>query len=234
MGKEHGRATIALIIGTSSSGKSTIIKAMKQQDEEAARNARAKGENYQSINWQEDGLDIASKRFPSLLEMHKQIIRENVDSKKKFEVLTEALGADIRVLEMIWLGTEEKLKEYVKSHSLDVKSKLEDLIQQHRKAFEDASKVVPSRQEIVEDIFARSVNNSKEGKPTVLDMIPLGDYDVIGEFNKYMARQKFSCPLVVIVAYCDVPQIVEHMDRRTQTNILSYTAIRTNVSRCRG
>lgn len=49
MPKEHGKATIVLLLGTSSAGKGTIIKELKTQD--------AQKPTATQKNWHEDGLD---------------------------------------------------------------------------------------------------------------------------------------------------------------------------------
>jgi len=70
---------------------------------------------------------------------------------------------------------------------------------------------------IMENIYSNAINNSRNGLPTILDLVPLeicDNYDVVREFNKYCQSQNFSCPSIIALAHCDISTMVEHMDKR--------------------
>lgn len=209
MTKEHGAATIVLLIGTSSAGKGTIIKEMKKQD------GLKPGEDQ--LEWQEDGLDIECSKHPSLYKLHKGIIEKDSDSQEMFDALEKDLG-EMRVLETIDMGISE-LEKHKSTYSPEAIEKFKMLIEKHHEPFQKAREETTPISKIMENVFARAVENSKAGKPSVLDVVPLNGYDVVGEFNKYMDDHDFSCPSIIAVAHCEVPQIVKHMDKRNRVGV---------------
>jgi hypothetical protein len=207
MAKEHGKATIVLLLGTSSAGKGAIIKELMKQD--------ALKESAEQMNWHEDGLDLVQRRRP-LQNIHNEILASNPKGNSLVNELANAYG-DINIRASIFSGkvTDDFLKELNKEAS-DVASvrmkQMEGLIELFHKQFMDAKASYTGV--VMEELFKIAVENSKKGIPTILDLVPIEDYDVVAEFNKYMSNHNFSCPAIVAVAHCEVKDIVAHMDKR--------------------
>ena len=203
--KERGKATIVLLFGTSSAGKGTIIKELKKQDE--AKDPKDR------LDWQEDGLDLECRRHPNLGDVHLSIVDQDPDF---IDLKTKQNLEPINILLPIH---NNKLPEESEIYSADKLTKIQGLIEKYCEPFQEAAKNSPSNSQIMENIFARAMENSRNGLPSVLDVVPLGKYDVVAEFNKYMADHNFSCPSVIAVAHCDINKIVKHMDSRNATGV---------------
>jgi len=203
--KEHGKATVVLLFGTSSAGKGTIIKELKKQDGEKDEKDR--------LEWQEDGLDLEFRRHPKLGEVHLGIVAQDPDF---IDLTTKQNLEPINILLPIH---KNSLPEESEIYSADKLTKIQGLIEKYREPFQKAAKNSPSNSQLMENIFARAMENSRNGLPSVLDVVPLGEYDVVAEFNKYMADHNFSCPSVIAVAHCDINKIAEHIESRNATGV---------------
>ena len=223
--KTHGKATIALLIGTSSAGKGTIIKELKRQDELLPEGDR--------MEWQEDGLDLADRRRSEYFKMIKEGENETslADLMNSFgepEIAGTIFLGKLKVGDKDISLIDEGANAYdsikglegldVDKYSEKNLQYLQKLAGKYHDPFQHMEGPTPE-DNLMEVIFDQAIENSKDGKPTILDLIPLGDYDVVAEFNKYMESKNFSCPSVIAVAHCDVSKIVEHMDSRNATGV---------------
>ncbi len=219
--KNHGKATITLLLGTSSAGKGTIIKELKRQDELLPEGDR--------LGWQEDGLDLAVRRrakyFKTIEEGEdKNSLADLMKSFNEPEIAGAIFLGKLKVGDRDVSLTERDAYESIKEQEgLDVDKYseknmhyLQELAGKYHAQFQEMEKPGPN-DNLMEVIFDQAIENSKQGRPTVLDLVPLGDYDVVAEFNKHMESRNFSCPSVIAVAHCDVSKIVEHMDSRNAT-----------------
>ncbi|MCE3255601.1 MAG: hypothetical protein K0R25_1095 [Rickettsiaceae bacterium] len=227
MSKDRGKASIVLLIGTSSAGKSTIVKELKSQDKL----------NPHPLDWQEDGLDLELGRYDDLYQDRLNIIVGDLESLEIFEQLRQnPFLKEGRIIGTIASGKlaiegaslslldenldDEKVRNFISLSEADkitfdektIKS-LHDLVQKHHDQFIKVNKR-PHRDKMMENIYERAIQNSKKGLPSILDLIPFESYDVIAGFNQYCLDRNFSCPLIIALAHCDVSTIVEHMDKR--------------------
>jgi hypothetical protein len=66
-----------------------------------------------------------------------------------------------------------------------------------------------------ESIFDKAIENSKNGKPTILDMVPSGK-DEVEEFKNYLAKKNHNCPTFVAVVHVPVKELTQRMDERNK------------------
>jgi hypothetical protein len=62
-----------------------------------------------------------------------------------------------------------------------------------------------------------AIENSKNGKPTILDMVPnSGGGDMVAAFEKRLVERNFTCPTRVALVHLSVADLTERMDQRNQ------------------
>ncbi len=66
-----------------------------------------------------------------------------------------------------------------------------------------------------ESIFDKAIENSKNGKPTILDMVP-SQKDEVEEFKNYLAKKNHNCPTFVAVAHVPVKELTKRMGKRNK------------------
>ena len=220
-------AAIILVMGTSSAGKSVLINKIKALDE-----LRPEGER---INWDENGVDMEGPRQWAALDparkdsQFKSLLTHTVNedgNRGKFTqsevdglILNGTLlvgdaiislsdkGVDIGKFRQS-LSTEDQSK-YTEESIL----KLQNLTENYHSLYEDTVERV-SNVKVMEAIFARAVENSKKGIPSLLDVVPWDYYDVMGKFKEYTSSHGLSSVSSVVVAHCDIAQLTKHMDQR--------------------
>ena len=62
-----------------------------------------------------------------------------------------------------------------------------------------------------------AIENSKNGKPTILDMVPNSEGgDLVADFEVHLAKRNFTCPIHVVLVHLLVADLIERMDRRNE------------------
>lgn len=62
-----------------------------------------------------------------------------------------------------------------------------------------------------------AIENSKNGKPTILDMVPNSEGgDMVAAFEKRLVERNFTCPTRVALVHLSVADLTEIMDQRNQ------------------
>lgn len=236
--KVYGKASIVLLIGTSSVGKSTIVKELKRQDEGLDSKSR--------LEWRIDGLDAECRRHISEVELCLQIVRDDNLFKQlqDFEEVSELkkldnISDDERILVDLFYNriitksgesisikdvcldcfTEDITPYRASKYTRRVVEILKILRIKYEHEFSEAIKKILPLSEIMTNIYQRAVNNSIEGFPTILDIAPLEGYNVVSEFFNYIKECNFSCPVVVAIAHCSVPNIVKRLESRNSSGI---------------
>lgn len=73
------------------------------------------------------------------------------------------------------------------------------------------------RERAFERAVDHAIENSKMGKPTILDMVPNPDgEDLVVAFEEHLAKRKFTCPTHVALLHLPVAELTERMDQRNQ------------------
>jgi CubicO group peptidase (beta-lactamase class C family) len=220
-------AAIILVIGTSSAGKSVLINKIKALDE-----LRPEGER---INWDENGVDMEGPRQWAALDparkdsQFKSLLTHTVNedgNRGKFTqsevdglILNGTLLVGDAIISLSDKGVD--IGKFRQSLSIEDQSKyteesilkLQNLTEKYHSLYEDTVERV-SNVKVMEAIFARAVENSKKGIPSLLDVVPWDYYDVMGKFKEYTSSHGLSNVSSVVVAHCDIAQLTEHMDQR--------------------
>ncbi|MFM8186443.1 MAG: hypothetical protein ACKN9I_05905 [Alphaproteobacteria bacterium] len=192
-------APIVLLFGTSSAGKTRIINNVMILDESLPETERAR--------WEVNGSDLEAPRqwkaldpardhenFKSLLKNGFE--REEIDNA----ILSGALPS----------GASDK-------YAAEDISKLQGLIGEYHELYKNTVANM-SNEKVLEAVFARALEQSREGIPSILDVVPLKNgYDVVKAFNEYMEKNGSQSPTTVAVAYCGINELVDHMEKRNKT-----------------
>lgn len=257
MGKGTPTASIVLLIGTSTAGKSTICKRIQELNSELPPS--------EQMDWQVDGVDLVCDRFGAkldasfvgLLESDSrfQAIRSqqphltetsaapgnNPPVRKLIEaILSQNLSVDEHELS---LADTESYKKSVGdfiaatggSYSRETLDNLFAIAQERSAEFggviDEAHRVWGDHDR---SIFKKAVENSKAGKPTILDMVPM-DYDLIEKFEaclKEFGGEDFSCPTQIAFVHVDLKELSTRMHVRNENAVASGNPkdIRNSVS----
>jgi len=220
-------AAIILVMGTSSAGKSVLINKIKALDE-----LRPGGER---INWDENGVDMEGPRQWAALDparedsQFKSLLTHTVNEDGNRGKFTQS-EVDGLILNGTLLVGDAKIslsdkgvdidkfrqslsKEDQSKYTEESILKLQNLTENYHSLYEDTVERV-SNVKVMEAIFARAVENSKKGIPSLLDEVPWDYYDVMGKFKEYTSSRGLSNVSSVVVAHCDIAQLTEHMDQR--------------------
>jgi hypothetical protein len=65
-------------------------------------------------------------------------------------------------------------------------------------------------------LFDQAIENSKNGKPTILDLVPSGSINIVEEFIKYLDDRGHLCPIHVALVHLSVGQLTRRMEERNQ------------------
>lgn len=224
--KEHGKATIVMVIGTSSAGKSTIIREVMKQDQEKKEEER--------LGWVENGVDMEYEKINNLKQ---QIIGQTFEEAKNNPLTSKACT------DLIALGFPPiVISQFVINGKLNFKGKDVDLLGEVNQKFYDQLaepkppfadlqnlKIIienyrtPLNEKLanisnqVANICDDAIKNSKEGRPTIFDVVPVNGIDMVAKFYQYLESKNFSCPVIIVLAYCNMGKITEHNEKRNQS-----------------
>lgn len=231
-----GKASIILLYGTSTAGKTTICKELQKQDSEKSPLDR--------LHWVIDGQDLALDR---MIEAATQFcineIKKSKDSQPIFDevqkVFTDVNIAKAIFFSNIMLGDQEL--SFMKDESIEVfrahldeiyvkispqkqhlfsKNDMENiraLAIQHSEVFKKYHFLNPDEQEA--DMFNRAIENSKKGIPTIIDVVPGRDDSLIDRFFAHLIKSDYSCPTHIALVHCPLNVLTERMTERNKKAI---------------
>ncbi len=230
MGKDTKTASIVLLVGTSTAGKSTIIERIKEENLQLPEGER--------MDWQVDGTDSASVRTSekmdkillSLLEEDERfgVIKPSFSSPQEIVKLRNAIfGGSLKEGEnTLSLKDEEAYKRDVEAfiaktpqgvYEREMLDNLHSLVRD--KGEELGKKMGQVWQEQIGDfnefIFRGAIESSRAGKPIILDLVPSGD-NLFEKFEEFLEREGFSCPTQVVIVHVDPKELSARMHERNR------------------
>lgn len=228
MPKLRGKATIVLLYGSSTAGKTTICKKLQEEGETLG------------LPWVVDGTDLAFERLGlddlnEILDDHFSKVMAGDDFEEARKVLTveEIVQAvDTKKIVRVYLGeqsgipAEQQVEKIYSSLGSDEQPKyskpiiqaLLSLLAKHENIIKD----YPPPDPIMNDIMSCAIENSKRGVPTVLDFVPISG-ELISEFEKHLEERNFSCPTIVAIVHCPIHNLVDRMEERNRLARLPKT-----------
>ena len=234
MGKGRESASVIILLGTSTAGKTTICSEVVRQNSQLPA--------AQQLDWQIDGNDIAGDRSR---ERILKAIGGNCDPFNPFDVYFFSLLKDDSRFQKIQDGNA-KFKEAAKDPEFarpiyvaiingkfdglpllnddEFDKSVEGFIQKNedkysKKMLEALKALAQEKHQefekvaggVEEEMFQRAIDNSRAGKPTILDVV---NADAVEKFAKYCDAQNFTCPVHVALVHLPVAELVDRMDQR--------------------
>ncbi|MBP9778001.1 MAG: hypothetical protein KBD25_02335 [Rickettsiaceae bacterium] len=243
MPKERGKATIVLLCGTSTAGKSTICKELVKQGSEQtkplhwdhygvdlAMNDPELKDLFEEINKMADKHFIAAISSNALNIEHLKRVQEKLDDRsiiigimrKEIELgdqkinLTPQADIDKQVDDIFSSLKVENREKYSKDF---IRSILQ-LVRNNQDLDKDHPFKPPEENHLETNMFDRAIENSRKGIPTILDIVPMGG-NFVDKFEKHLAKRNFSCPIIVALAHCSIGELTDRMDERNRLARLS-------------
>lgn len=212
-------APIIFLLGTSTAGKSTVCEEILRQDQ-ASENLGFKiwGTDLESENdmtrcrdllKDDDRFLAIEPQFPNVWKIVAGIYLGEVWDAESKEMLT--LKDDKKFAESVDSFLEKTKGRYNKE-ALEV---LKTLAKENPNNFKEKAGL--TNEELNARIFDHAIQNSKNGNPTILDMVPdFGGRDLIEDFKEHLAKRDFACPTHTVLVHLPVKDLAERMDQRNK------------------
>lgn len=229
MGKGIETASIVLLVGTSTAGKSTIIEKIKEENSLLPEDKR--------MDWQVDGTDLASIRTSEKMD---KILLNILEEDERFEKIQHPFSSPKGVIKLrnavfggsltegentLSLTDTEAYKGDVDAFTVKTKGvySLETLDNLHSLVLKKGQEIKQRMDQAWKDqigdfnefIFKEAIKSSKEGKPIILDLVPSDD-NLFEKFEKYLERENFSCPTQVVIVHVDPRELSNRMHERNR------------------
>lgn len=212
-------APIIFLLGTSTAGKSTICDEILRQDQAS--------ENLGFETW---GLDAEAEnemvRCRDLLKDDARFLAIESKFSNVRKIVTGIYFGEIKDFEtgeIFKLNDDEKLDGFLaKTEGRDDREALEILktwANEEPNHFKEVADLTDKgmRERAFERAVDHAIENSKMGKPTILDMVPNPDgEDLVVTFEEHLAKRNFTCLTHVALLHLPVAELTERMDQRNQ------------------
>ena len=221
-------APIIFLLGTSTAGKSTICEEISRQDEAS--------ENLGFETW---GIDLES-------ENDTERCRDLLKGNEKFEAIKDSFPDPWQVIAGVYLSEvkdaetgkilklnndedftknlDEFLAQTGGHYDKEALETLKTLAQENPNNFREKADL--SHEGMNRRAFDRAIENSKNGIPTILDMVPvlkMGDDsdlvpggDIVEAFKAHLTEKNFTCPTHVALVHVSAKDLTERMDERNK------------------
>jgi hypothetical protein len=220
--QQEGIAPIIFLFGPSSIGKSTICKEIESQDKLS--------ENLGFETWGVDSeFDNETARCREFLKHDERFLAIENKFPHPWKIMSGIyLGEvqDWKTGKILELNDDEKFPKKLDNFlaqtegfdkgALEI---LKTLAKENPNNFREwadlSSKGRESR--AFERAVDHAIENSKKGKPTILDMVPNSEgEDMVAAFEKRLVEKNFTCPTRVALVHLSVAELTERMDQRNQ------------------
>ena len=205
--KEHGKASIVLLIGPSSAGKSTICEELLKQNESLPEKER--------LDWQVWGQDL---EFDNFLKVGYKQCLELFGEDERFKAVVKCHIPNTSIFSGIWCESfkDPKTGEILEFDKEKFNTFVDDFIKKTGDCYSKEmlevfqSLALEKKQELCnaypfpnmnEKMFDQAIENSRNGKPTILDPVPGGKENLVEEFEKHLEKRNFSCPTHVALVH---------------------------------
>jgi hypothetical protein len=234
---KRGSATIVLLLGTSTAGKSTICNKVLEKSKPVGLMTSTKQEqnfvnfkiNYDSKEWvvkadsetQTSGTSGDRKRVLTLEGEGAETRTVEIDLKDQtVKVDGETIDdpeSSIKVTKLpVFTRDRDVLEGILLGTISDSPEGLQSTLQSQIQNFRPQ---MPSLKEQEYLMFESAMENSLRGVPTLIDIVPTeeGNATVIQRFENYLKEQGFSAPTMTIQAHLDLPKLKTRMLHRNAT-----------------
>jgi hypothetical protein len=221
--KASSPAPIIFLLGTSTAGKSTICEEIERQD--------GLSEKLGFETW---GVDL---EFDNEVARCRKFLQDD----ERFLAIKDKFPHPWKIIAGIYLGEvkdsetgdilnvadDEKFADNVDNflaktgarYDKEALEILKTLTQENPNNFRERADL--TNEGMSSRAFERAVDhaieNSKNGKPTILDMVPNSEGgDMVAAFEKRLVERNFTCPTRVALVHLSVADLTERMDQRNQ------------------
>lgn len=195
---EWGKATIVLLVGSSTAGKTTVCNQVLEKSDPSV------------LPWDITGTDIERDGIINQqMDDHLMgFIKKDEEYKAWFDGVRPDYSQDRDVFQAI-LG--DKITELPPG--------LKEEFEEHFKSFTPTLRGSELEKAIFDATFTRAMENSRRGIPTIIDIAPAHDKNIIEIFERFLREREkpFSCPTMTIQTHLAIPKLLERMIHRNAT-----------------
>ncbi len=216
-------APIIFLLGTSTAGKSTICEEISRQDKAS--------ENLGFETW---GMDKEggneTLRCQNLLGDDSRFLAIKDKFPNPWQVIAGVYLSEVKDAktgELLQLNDDEKfagklddfLAQTEGRYDKEALEILKTLAKENPNNFREKADLTPEGRWVraFERAVDHAIENSKRGKPTILDMVPnSAGGDLVADFEAHLVKRNFTCPTHVVLVHLSVVDLIERMDQRNQ------------------